>query len=839
MKSILILLALVPLFTNAVQYDKAGDFLIGAILPLTKDSGSGKCTKANPEGVALAEAINEALVRIGSDTQFTSLLSTKTLGYAIRDSCGDPIKEREIAYKFNDIALTYAKNKSAEKPVDIVISSFDKESIKALHLLNIENIPQISYSKNNAKLMQDSTVDAIAIENLISTYPENTMKINAIVDIIQEFAFQYIYAVLSDDYQGKKAMNVLDSELTKNAKCQSSYLANDGNIATVVANLKKNPLIKVVAVHCNKDMELKLYEQMKSEKMNDFIILTTQDWSKDESSLTPYKSVVDGMIYLQQEKDIRNFKNHLQGLLRPYKNRGWVKALYTSFGGTGGCLGATDRKPENEACFKAEKDVIAELSKAAEMSVYALDAVYTIAHGLLKGSNLVEAVKGLNFKIPLLPMNQITYTSYLTVEANMFRLQNVQKDRTVWVGSWEKQPNKRALTPLKQQFKWKNGSAETPVSACSNTCALGYKRKFQDANSKCCWICEKCPNGTFSNITNSDQCLTCGEGCVPNPDQTGFVYYKLKHFKWFGPLGSFIIFLIVVACCFVLLALGIISQNSDHELVQLSGYNILCLYLIGCLLLCLAPLPLLVTPTVESCSGYIGLFNLALTILFAVLMARSGIVNSYYDENTDEVIKGGLGKFPRLVVVSVVLLVQVILMIAGLSIDPPLTMHNDTENWDLKYWECSNWASYVFWIGFGYNITLSVIGNFLSCSSTKMDDVCGELKWILITYLVFYINALVEIIIFYRVVDESLAVGQAVMCIIMAMTFYFFFIWPKVFVILFRSKKDGKSLRHRQKLLSQDDDNGVMTTAMHQSDGYRHHGVVQMRIKQVDGSSSA
>lgn len=32
------------------SYNKNGDYIIGAILPLTKDSGNGKCTDVNPEG---------------------------------------------------------------------------------------------------------------------------------------------------------------------------------------------------------------------------------------------------------------------------------------------------------------------------------------------------------------------------------------------------------------------------------------------------------------------------------------------------------------------------------------------------------------------------------------------------------------------------------------------------------------------------------------------------------------------------------------------------------------------------------------------------------------------
>ena len=206
--------------------------------------------------------------------------------------------------------------------------------------------------------------------------------------------------------------------------------------------------------------------------------------------------------------------------------------------------------------------------------------------------------------------------------------------QSVYAGLWEKRANRESLKLLKASVQFKNNSKETPVSACSAECALGSFRRFDESSSlKCCWQCEMCPNGTFSNVTNADRCLSPCKGCVPKPDKTGFVKYTVVQFQWFGPLGSFLIFLIVIAVCFILLGLGIVSQNSDHELIRLSGYNILCLYLIGCLLLALAPIPLLMPPTMSSCNGFIAVLNIGLTVIFAVMITRSSYVNGFYDED--------------------------------------------------------------------------------------------------------------------------------------------------------------------------------------------------------------
>lgn len=335
----------------------------------------------------MTEAIVYALENIERDSQFTSLLSTKKLGYQIRDSCGDPVIEREIAYEFNEVALNYARNNSSGKrPVDIVISSFDGDSIKVLHILNIENIPQISFSKNNLKLLQDSTVDDNTVQNLISTYPENVMKIKAMVEIIEQFDFQYVYGVFSPDYQSKKAKDLLGELLQKRSRCETSFILNgESDIPKVVSELKTNDLITVLVIHCDKELEQKLLKALFDKSLSRFVILSTQDWSKSESSLKKFGPLVDGMLYLVQQQNIENFESRFKGILRPYNTRDWARRLYYFLGGTDVCMSVTVRDAGSEPCFNAEEQVKIELSNVASKAVYAYYSVYTIAHALLKG----------------------------------------------------------------------------------------------------------------------------------------------------------------------------------------------------------------------------------------------------------------------------------------------------------------------------------------------------------------------------------------------------------------------------------------------------------------------
>ena len=775
-------------------------------------------------GVALTEAITNAVERVTKDTDFTTLVATKSIGYDVRDSCGDPDNAKSAIYNMNMEKTNYKVNTSNPNPSDIVISSFTNSEVNLLNLLNIEDTPQISFDENNARLMKTNDIRAHSVKNLISVYPESTMKLLALVDIIKSFGFEYVYSISSNTFQGQLGVKKLADELERSNICKSEqlYINNNNDIASALKIVKANPLIKAVVVHCNKDVEIEIYKQAQIHNVTDRIFLSTQNWHDSQADIKPYAAVVEGMVFVKTIQENDGFKTYLKQLAHPYTNKPWLDKLYET------------------VANKDEAEVIVQLVKYSDITSYAFDGVYAVAYALTsklssKGpQSLLDSFKDLKFLNHVNGVD-IRFTEHLTTIATKFELYNTHGDtendfKSVRLGQW----NSDSLPPFlridNSKISFKNGSKEKPISVCSEPCKMGYQRVY--SNDKCCWVCEKCPGGTVSNITNANVCISCPDGHAAKPDQTECAKYKLERFHLFGGAGAFLIFLIVIGVCLCLFGLGIISQNSEHELVKAIGYKVLVYYILGCLICFISPIPLLVGPTFTSCSVYIAIFNIGLTIPFSVLIARSALINSYYDEE-GKTSRQGICSFPRAIAISLILLIQILILIIGIAVDPPLTMHNLTDAWNVRYFECSSWASYVFWISFGYNIALSIVGNFLSCSSTKMEENCEELKYILITYCVFYLLGLTEICIFYRAHDDELAGGQGYMCVLFGFAFFMCFMWPKIYIILFRSKEDHKTINKEALMRDHEHDHDIhMTTAIHAATGFRGRGVVQMKIKE-------
>jgi len=214
--------------------------------------------------------------------------------------------------------------------------------------------------------------------------------------------------------------------------------------------------------------------------------------------------------------------------------------------------------------------------------------------------------------------------------------------------------------------------------------------------------------------------------------------------------------------------------------------------------------------------------------VLGVLASRSAWVNGFFNDN-GELTKGTLGRYPRTAIVVAVAVLQLIIMIVGFSGETILTEHNLTDVYDQRYHECSSWASSAFWAGFTFNIIVSVVGNSMSCSSLNMEDNVFELKYVLLGHLMWYLWGLTDLIIFFRSNDEHLAGGQAIVALLLAISLFIVYPWPKMYAILFQSK-GGKLLPQEE----EEEDVGVITeaSAVTSKAGFAGQGIVSVKIRE-------
>lgn len=761
-------------------------FLLSAILPLRKTCNDK--AKVNPQGIAIAEALEFAIGSLKTEEVFKNSKAVQGLGFVALDSCNSVDKRRALAYE-----LVRGK-----KMPDIVLSQFKKEDLQTIKILANEQVPQMSYVADNALLAKDDDVTAEDIKLLVSAFPEESNKMKAVAEMVEkELDFDHVHMIGSNDQHGKVGLKLLEASLGDKTCSDAMFISDKNSIDVALDKIQANPLIRAVVVHVSGSKERELYEAVAKQNLTDLIFISTQDWKTNIPVLKQHAKVTEGLLYVNLDNTLTNaYGIHLKAAKRPFVQKKWLEDLYKEIGGnTNECYKPgtfEENAPKNtKYCNKAEERVRDLLGNERQVARLVIDAVYAIAHALNnKGATqtLLDSLSSVDFENKMTG-NMVNYQGRALL-SNNYEVHQMQGAGNVtdtkYIGTW-KPASEPKLDLNSKDLRFKGGSLVMPLSACSPKCSAGTFRKYSEDGDKCCWDCTPCADGLITNTSNADICLSCQQGFTAFPNQTNCSEYSLVYFHWFSAMGQFMIFLMVCGICLALFALGIVSQNSDHIVVKLGGYKLMSFYLLGCALLAMCPVAILIEPSPTTCSSFIGMFCIGVSIPLAVLISKSAIVTENLYDPEGDLIKYTLGRRPRVVVILIVLCAQVGVVIVSSVLSPPEIKHTDSDRWDWKYAECANTKSASFWAPFFFNFFLGILCNVLSCGAKRINDNFGELRNICCTTLLFFLACLIHAVVIFKLLDMNLMEGQAVLCVIYGLFFLIGFVFPKIHIILFET----------------------------------------------------
>ena len=205
-------------FYTAVQAPyREGDIMLGGLFNVHQlaDQPGSQCGEINLGGLGRMQAMIFAIERINNDT---SLLSNISLGYDIRDYCGNLSKAAGLVYKLFtvDSCVNLSQNATRKKAIISLIGPH--ESSTALFIggfLRMLNVSSISGSATSAEL------SSLTYDHFFRTVPSDTFLAKAMVDLVTHFNWSYVAVVGLDDSYGRNGAwaVVSESRSRKNSFC--------------------------------------------------------------------------------------------------------------------------------------------------------------------------------------------------------------------------------------------------------------------------------------------------------------------------------------------------------------------------------------------------------------------------------------------------------------------------------------------------------------------------------------------------------------------------------------------------------------------------------------------
>ncbi|XP_043914024.1 vomeronasal type-2 receptor 26-like [Protopterus annectens] len=277
-----------------------------------------------------------------------------------------------------------------------------------------------------------------------------------------------------------------------------------------------------------------------------------------------------------------------------------------------------------------------------------------------------------------------------------------------------------------------------PVSVCSESCTVGYRKATRQGQPTCCFDCKPCSEGQVSNGTGVTDCLKCPDDQWPNSRRDTCIRKTVEFLAYEDPLGS-----VLTSATTVLILLNsfvcITFVKCRHTPVVRANNRKLSYILLFALMFCfLCALIFIGQPGNMTCILRQIMFGIIFTLCISCVLAKTiMVVIVFKATNPHSNLRKWLGyKLPSGIIFFGTL-IQFVICIIWLICFPPYLEHNMKTITGKILIECNDGSLFAFWCMLGYIGFLASVSLVVAFLARKLPDDFNEAKFICFSMLVF------------------------------------------------------------------------------------------------------
>ncbi|XP_067841384.1 G-protein coupled receptor family C group 6 member A-like [Heptranchias perlo] len=760
-----------------------GDIIIGGLFPVHEkvenlanrtQPGPLYCSGFDLSTFLQAQAMIYSIEQINNST----LLPGVKLGYEIYDSCSDAIAAIQATTRFlskfnsSDSSVEVHCNYTDYVPsVKAVVGDAHSEiSIVVARVLKLFLIPQVSYGAS-AEILSDK----VRFASFFRTIPSDVHQTEAMAKLVNDFKWNWVGVVGSDDDYGQAGMNRFITNAGKFNICVAfhkripSYINHqhvDEMRIDQLAETIKNSSAEVIILFAQVPIVIKLFTAVINQNVSKTWI-ASDSWStsRQVASLHHIEKVGNIFGFSFKNGTIPNFVDYLEKLdLCPKGVNRFIeeyKKLYLNCSGecvrdTGTCDANSQQYKHSSnlvshcVCTKAnnslkDHDLIENINPGITYGVYL--AITAIAHALQRILNcgqrncngnmnlqpwqLVNELKDVNFKEEhgLFQFdssgdfrNGYDLISWKTAKGSV---------QFVSVGGYNvvnSEINFTDYTFLK--------TTKVILSNCSRTCMPG-ERKNTSPRSPCCYGCTPCPVGYYSARNDSNLCEECPKDHWSEAGSPMCQERSMEFLRW-SEIASIVLLTAASLGIFVICVITTIITKSLHTpAVKATGGWMCYIMLFSLLLNFVSVIFFIGEPFDYICKIRQPLFGISFTLCVSCILVKSIRIILAFSFNpiSRKRIKYVFKPVPIIIATTGI---QVIICSTWLCLNSPQIMkYEDFPKIILLL--CDEGSHVAFGIMLGYIAFLACVCFILAFKGRKAPDKYNEAKLITFSMLIYLI----------------------------------------------------------------------------------------------------
>lgn len=789
-----------------------GDIVIGGLFPIhdsvnvtVREDGSERriCNRFSTarlvQSLIMVQAVEEVNKR--------QVMGNLTLGYRIVDSCSDVTTALVNTMSFmrrNDSRTDGAGQPSP--PVLAVVGGYHSElSIAVTRQLNLEYIPQISYGAT-CGLLSDKT----RFPSFMRTVPEDDHQARAIINILKSHRWDWVGVVAPDSDYGRYAVERLEEHAKDNNICFAftSILpdvlgdkALKSRIRATVKSIIENKNVKVIVSFAKPYHMMDLFNRLlKDPRGRGKVWVASDNWSLSADVLGNWTLRDAGTIFGTTLKsgNTTRFKQYLTNLdINPehHKNNAFLYEFLK-------------RKQEQEPNDTATEVLMKKIYPYAVFSIeLAVRAVAQAVADLCVNRDCVTSQR-----LQPLELRGALRKAAFHMDGKNYTFDNRGDLRSGYdVILWKQTSTfvdvhyivanysieNQKLTFISQKtYQDVQCVTEDVTSRCSNSCAPGFRKKSAEGQPVCCYDCQACPDGHFSNISDSTECQQCNvttHYSVRGSDRC--IEKRTVFLKWTDEYHDTLLAFTALGALLTLVV-GIIFLARWNTPVVRASVGPICIILLFSLLGTFVSVVLFGgEPNDWQCKARQVLFGLSFTLCVSCIMVKSFKIILAFE--FDPGVKRVLEKlYKPYLIIAACLSGQVLICALWLALQSPMPDFKP-ENKKERLHYCNEMSSPAFGAMLSYIGVLALICFGVAFKGRKLPQSYNDAKFITFSMLIYFICWLIFGPIHASVKGQYLPAVEMVVILISAYGILFCQFFTKCYIILFKQEANTESAFRR------------------------------------------
>ncbi|XP_055471023.1 taste receptor type 1 member 3 [Psammomys obesus] len=633
------------------QFKAQGDYILGGLFPLgsTEESTLYQrtqpngilCTRFSPLGLYLAMAMKMAVEEINNGS---ALLPGLRLGYDLFDTCSEPVVTMKPSLMFlakvgSQSIAAYCNYTQYQPRVLAVIGPHSSElALITGKFFSFFLMPQVSYSASMERLSDRET-----FPSFFRTVPNDRVQLEAVVTLLQNFRWNWVAALGSDDDYGREGLSILSGLANTRGICIAHealvplYGSTDQQLGKVLDMLQQanQSKVHVVVLFASARAVYSLFSYSIRHSLSPKVWVASESWLTSDLVMTlPNVARVGTVLgFLQRGALLPEFSHYVETRLALAADPTFCASLNAELDLEEHVMGQRCPQCDSIMLQNLSSGLLQNLSSGQLhhqiFATYA--AVYSVAQAL--HTTLRCNVSACPTSQPVQPWQLLENMYNMSFRARDLTLQfdgkgnvEMEYDLKMWV--WQ------GPTPALHTVGTFNGTLQLqyskmhwpdnqmPVSQCSRQCKDGQVRRVKGFHS-CCYDCVDCQAGSYRKHRDDFSCTPCNQYQWSPEKSTSCLPRRSRFLAWGEPVVLSLLLLLCLVLGLAMAALGLFVHHWDSPLVQASGGSLFCFGLVCLGLFCLSVLLFPGWPHPASCFAQQPLAHLPLTGCLSTLFLKA------------------------------------------------------------------------------------------------------------------------------------------------------------------------------------------------------------------------